>query len=132
LYEKTQAQTPNDARILIPPGLFEFRMRARRAVYVDWKCAPMKGDEASEWKRRMLAAMGTSDFPARGYALPGRSDALYYARPLAGLVELARREGMTHLLVRKSQVGRSPAGATLAFTWGPFAMLKLAPQAAGR
>jgi hypothetical protein len=80
----------------------------------------------------MLAAMGTSDFPARGYALPGRSDALYYARPLAGLVELARREGMTHLLVRKSQVGRSPAGATLAFTWGPFAMLKLAPQAAGR
>jgi hypothetical protein len=127
LYERTQQATPDDARILIPPGLFEFRMRARRAVYVDWKCAPMKGEEASEWKRRMLDAMGVADFPARGYALPGRADALYYARPLSDLLDLARREGLTHVLLRKSQVGRAPSGATVAFTWGAFAMLKLPP-----
>jgi hypothetical protein len=119
---------PEDARILIPPGMFEFRMRARRSVYVDWKCAPMKGDEASEWKRRMLDAMGASEFPARGYALPLRADALYYARPLSDLVELARREGLTHVLIRKSQLGRSAQGAAIAFMWGPYAMMKLTPQ----
>ncbi len=128
LYVRAQMATPDDARILIPPGLFEFRMRARRSVYVDWKCAPMKGDEALEWKRRMLDAMGASEFPARGYALPLRADALYYARPLADLVQLARREGLTHVLIRKSQFGRAAEGATIAFMLGPYAMLKLAPQ----
>lgn len=127
VYVKTRELTPGDARILIPPGLFEYRMRTRRSVFVDWKCAPMKGDEALEWKRRMLEAMGASDFPSRGYSLPQRADALYYARPLAQLVELARREGMTHLLVRKSQLRRSPAGTSIAFTTGPFAMLQLSP-----
>jgi hypothetical protein len=53
---------------------------------------------------------------------------LYYARPVADLVELARREDMTYVLVRKSQVRRSPIGATVAFTWGPIAMLKLVQQ----
>lgn len=126
LYTRAQLATPNDARVLIPPGLFEFRMRARRSVYVDWKCTPMKGDEASEWKRRMLETMGVADFPARGYALPLRANALYYARPLSDLVVLARREGLTHVLVRKSQLGPSVPGVAVAFTFGPYAMMKLA------
>jgi hypothetical protein len=128
LYVRTRESTPPDARILIPPGLFEYRMRARRSVFVDWKCAPMKGDEALEWKRRMLSTMGATDFPSRGYSLPQRSDALYYARPLSELVELATREGMTHLLVRKSQLRKSLTGVTLAFTTGPYAMLTLGSQ----
>jgi hypothetical protein len=127
LYAKTRELTPANARILIPPGLFEYRMRARRTVFVDWKCAPMKGDEASEWKRRMLAAMGATDFPSRGYSLPQRSDALYYARPVSELMELARREGMTHVLVRTTQLRRSLTGASIAFTSGPYAMLTLTP-----
>jgi hypothetical protein len=125
VYRKARESTPDDARFLIAPGLFEFRMRARRSVFVDWKCAPMKGDEAFEWKRRMLAAMGMSDFPARGYALPLRADAAYYARPLPELIELARREGLTHVLVRKSQLAKSLSGAKIVFTSGPFAGLAL-------
>lgn len=125
LYAKARLMTPNDARFLIAPGLFEFRMRARRGVFVDWKCAPMKGDEASEWKRRMLAAIGTTDFPAHGYALPLRADALYYARPLGELVELAKREGLTHVVVRKQQLGRDSGAASLAFTSGPYAVLRV-------
>ncbi|HKU43497.1 MAG TPA: DUF6798 domain-containing protein [Polyangiales bacterium] len=125
IYAKTRELTPHDARILIAPGLFEFRMRARRSVFVDWKCTPMKGEEASEWKRRMLAAMGTDDFPARGYALPLAADAAYYARPLGDLVALARREGMTHLLVRKTQLRRAMHGAEIVFTSGSFAALRV-------
>ena len=125
VYKKARESTPPNASFLIAPGMFEFRMRARRSVFVDWKCAPMKGDEAFEWKRRMLAAMGTSDFPARGYALPGRADAAYYARPLSDLVELARQEKLTHLLVRKSQLTKSLSGAHVVFTSGPFVGLEL-------
>lgn len=125
LYVKTRELTPPDARILIPPGLFEYRMRARRSVFVDWKCAPMKGDEASEWKRRMLSAMGAAEFPSRGYSLPQRSDALYYGRPVSELLDLARREGMTYVLVKKPQLRRAMGGASIVFTSGPYAMLKL-------
>jgi hypothetical protein len=125
VYRKARESTPGDARFLIPPGLFEFRIRARRSVFVDWKCAPMKGDEAFEWKRRMLLAMGTSDFPARGYALPLRADAAYYARPLSELIDLARREGLSHVLVHRSQLTKSLSGAHIAFTSGPFAALEL-------
>jgi hypothetical protein len=100
LYAWIRRHTPNDARFLIPPGQSSFRMHARRAIFIDWKCAPMKGDEALEWKRRMLAAMGLHDFPARGYMLPRAADAAYAARPLSDLSQLARSEGMTHILAR--------------------------------
>jgi hypothetical protein len=125
LSQKARALTPNDARFLIPPGLFEFRMRARRSVFVDWKCAPMKGDEAAEWKRRMLIAIGADDFPSRGYSLPQRSDALYYARPLRDLIALAQRERLTHIIIRKPQLTKSLGGASVAFTSGSYVVLRL-------
>ncbi len=125
IYRKVRELTPNDARFLIAPGLFEFRMRARRAVFVDWKCAPMRGDEAREWKRRMLAAMGAPDFPSRGFTLPARSDALYYARPATDLLALARRESMNYVVLRRTQLGKSLPGARVAFTTGAWAVLEL-------
>ncbi len=103
LYEHIRKWTPSDARFLVPPGLIDFRIAARRAVFVDWKCAPMRGDEALEWKRRMLAAMGTRDFPIRGYQLRRAADALYGARPLAELAALARAEGMTYFIAATSK-----------------------------
>lgn len=125
LYARTRAETPTDARFLIAPGLFEFRMRARRTVYVDWKCTPMKGDEALEWKRRMLLTIGASDFPARGYELPLRADRLYYARPAEQLIALARDTGMTHVILRRSQLRGALPGTRVSFTAGSFAVLEL-------
>lgn len=113
LFTQIRAGTPEDARFLIPPGLNPFRMHARRAIFVDWKCTPMKGDEALEWKRRMLLAMGTSDFPARGYDLPRAADRAYNARPLRELAALARSEGMTHVLVRGRRSGEERAQSGL-------------------
>ncbi|HTU63373.1 MAG TPA: DUF6798 domain-containing protein [Polyangiales bacterium] len=125
LYQAVRAQTPSDARILIPPGMNQFRMGARRSVFVDWKCAPMRGDEALEWQRRMLAAMGTTSFPAQGYALVRAADAAYLARPLTDLVALARREKLSHVLARSSYA--LPPGTKRILQNGRFTLYELAP-----
>jgi hypothetical protein len=126
LYALVRERTPVDARFLIPPGLSQFRMQARRAVFVDWKCAPMNGAEALEWQRRMLLAMGTSTFPARGYELPRAADAAYNARPLTELAELARTAGLTHLLVRERREPE-PAGVRRVFGHRGYVVYELAP-----
>jgi hypothetical protein len=125
LFTLIRDSTPPDARFLIPPGQSQFRLQARRAIFVDWKCTPMKGDEALEWQRRMLAAMGTTEFPTRGYALPRASDSAYFARPLADLANLARREGMTHILARRD--ARPAAGLKRTLQFGPLAVYELLP-----
>jgi hypothetical protein len=101
IFDKARTQTPPDARFLIPPSLIGFRLHARRAVFVDWKCVPMKGEEALEWQRRMLAVMGSSQFPARGYELRKIGDELYYRRNTADLAALARKEGLDHIVLYK-------------------------------
>jgi len=126
LHAQVRAQTPADARFLIPPGQSQFRMHARRAVFVDWKCAPMKGDEALEWQRRMLLAIGAEQFPVRGYALPRAADAAYHARPLAMLAELARRERLTHILARR-RAEPLPPGVQRVFDSGPYSVYALQP-----
>lgn len=125
LYQAVRAQTPTDARILIPPGMNQLRMGARRSVFVDWKCAPMRGDEALEWQRRMLAAMGTQSFPAHGYALVRAADAAYFARPLPDLIALARREHLSHVLARSSNT--LPHGTKRILQNGRFTLYELAP-----
>jgi hypothetical protein len=123
LYQAVRAQTLSDARILIPPGMNQFRMGARRGVFVDWKCAPMRGDEALEWQRRMLAAMGTESFPAQGYALVRAADAAYFARPLPELIALARREHLSHVLARSGNT--LPPGTKRLLQNGRFALYEI-------
>ena len=94
-------RTPNDARLLIPPGLLTTRLHGRRAVFVDAKATPMAGNEGIEWKRRMLAAMASARFPETGYALRGASDRLYYRRSLFDLEKLARQAELTHVISRR-------------------------------
>jgi hypothetical protein len=100
LHRWVREQSPADARFLVPPGFIDFRLHARRAIFVDWKCTPMRGDELVEWRRRMLAAMGTTRFPAVGYALRHGSTRAYERQPLERLAALARREGLTHVIAR--------------------------------
>ena len=102
-------KTPRDASFLIPPGTNGFRFEAQRAAFVDWKCCPMKGEEIREWKRRMLAVMGTKRFPAKGYALHRVSNRMYHARSLKELAALARQEGLSHILAKK-ETGYRAAG----------------------
>jgi len=102
LYERVRANTPEGSTFLIPPSLIDFRLQTRRAVYVDWKCIPMKGEEAAEWQRRMLAALGTRDFPLRGYDLRKGSGEVYLHRDLRELAELAHREHLDYLVASRN------------------------------
>lgn len=98
---RIRQETPAHSRFLIPPSLGDFRLGARRGVYVDWKCMPMRGEEALEWKRRMLAALGMNELPGAGYELRRRAEDIYFARPLPELETLARREGMQYVVANK-------------------------------
>jgi hypothetical protein len=108
---EVMAKLDRDALFLIPPGRVYLRLASRRAVYVDWKCVPMRGDEAREWRRRMLEVMGTDDFPARGYQLRRESSALYMARDLEELAEIARRHDVDYIIHRRGS--RPPPGSGL-------------------
>jgi hypothetical protein len=126
LYKAVREQTPNDARFLIPPGMSAFRLAARRSVFVDWKCAPMRGDEALEWQRRMLLALGMSSFPAQGYQLPRAADAAYFARPVSDLVALARQQQLTHVLTARTNIP-TPPGTQRVLQSGRYAVYQVFP-----
>jgi hypothetical protein len=126
LYQALREQTPNDARFLIPPGMSAFRLAARRSVFVDWKCAPMRGDEALEWQRRMLLALGMSSFPAQGYQLPRAADAAYFARPVSELIALARQQQLTHVLTARTNIP-TPPGTQRVLQSGRYSVYQLFP-----
>lgn len=98
--------TPTHAVFLIPPSLISFRLRTRRAVFVDFKAAPMRGEEVQEWKRRMLLAMGTEDFPTVGYPLRFVAGERFCERPLHELAKLARAEDLDYIVSRHGTSGR--------------------------
>ncbi len=100
LYSWIRKFTPTDAVFLIPPGYHDFRMRTHRAVFVDWKCCPMKGEEIAEWRRRMLAATGVKKLKLVGYSLPNSSSRLFWRRSLRDLARLAEAEQLTHVITR--------------------------------
>jgi hypothetical protein len=75
--------TDRDVRFLIPPSLSAFRLRAKRAVVVDWKSTPIMADELVEWYRRINRVSGLRAVPdlaaaSRGYVAmdSARLDAL--------------------------------------------------------
>src|SRR5205814_2554572 len=112
---------------LIPPSLIGFKLQARRAVYVDWKCIPMKGEEAAEWKRRMLAALGTEDFPLRGYDLRKGSGEVYLHRDLRQLAELAHREHLDYLVASRNAKSKPDMGLEPAFVSGGWRVYRVLP-----
>jgi hypothetical protein len=58
------AQTPEDAVLLVPLKGGDYRLGAQRAIYVDWKSHPYRGGEALEWWDRV-------NFVEEFYTLPG-------------------------------------------------------------
>jgi hypothetical protein len=46
-------QTPEDAILLIPLREGDYRLGAKRSVYVDWKSHPYRGSEVLEWWNRV-------------------------------------------------------------------------------
>ena len=61
--------TPLDSIFLVPPGEASFRLRARRAIVVNFKAVPQLSGELPEWRDRLQAAMALDDLTSlpRGY-----------------------------------------------------------------
>jgi hypothetical protein len=49
--------TPSDAIFLVPPSEQAFRLRAQRAIVVNFKCVPQLSGELAEWRDRMCDVM---------------------------------------------------------------------------
>jgi hypothetical protein len=48
-----RANTPVDAIFLVPPHEQEFRLRAQRAIVVNYKCVPQLSGELPAWRERL-------------------------------------------------------------------------------
>lgn len=53
LYAWLRRHTPTDAVLLTPPSVEGMRFHSERAIVVDWKAAPIVGDEILGWHRRL-------------------------------------------------------------------------------
>lgn len=62
LYSWVKANTPLEARFLIPPQEPSFRYFAERPIIVDWKSTPMLPADVIEWYRRMKAVTARPSF----------------------------------------------------------------------
>lgn len=128
LYDRVRELTPEGATFLASPSLIGFRIQARRAIFVDWKCVPMKGEEALEWKRRMLALFGTREFPLRGYELRKGSGELYQKRELGALAALAHQEHLDYLIANRNQKPRPEMRLQSVFVSGGWRVYKVLPN----
>jgi hypothetical protein len=125
LYDRIREVTPEHASFLISPSLLGFRLHTRRAAYVDWKCAPMKGVEALEWERRMLAVLGLTEFPNFGYDLRTWSEERYNRRNLQLLADLARREQLDFVIASRRSPPPASAGLEAYFTAGHWRVYRV-------
>jgi hypothetical protein len=88
--------TPRDAVFLVPPGETSFRLRARRAIVVNFKAVPQLSGELPAWRDRMRDVLALEDLTSlpRGYAETLRAiDARYASLPQAVLVAAAKTYG---------------------------------------
>ncbi len=58
LYTWCRENTDPGAVFIIPPNLAPFRLEARRAVLIDWKCMPLLPHDQLEWRRRQERLAG--------------------------------------------------------------------------
>jgi hypothetical protein len=96
------ANTPVDAVFLVPPDEQAFRLRARRAIVVNFKSVPQLSGELAAWRERlsqvlMLPDLTTLDRPFDQTLAAIR--ARYESRTPEQLQNVARRYGARYILV---------------------------------
>ncbi len=92
LYEWCRIRTDSGDVFIIPPGLAGFRLGAKRAVVVDWKCMPILPKDTIEWYRRLESICGCH-FQSFDEAREG-----YRAMDLSRATTIAREYGARYLV----------------------------------
>jgi hypothetical protein len=96
-----RANTPADAVFLVPPDEQDFRLRAQRAIVVNYKCVPQLSSELPAWRERLDQVLMTdiralpTPFPATLAAIRHRYENL----PPAHYANVAKRYDARFILV---------------------------------
>ena len=97
-----RANTDEDALFIVPPDEQAFRLRAQRAIVVNFKAVPQLSAELKEWRRRMEDVLATDvtalpqPFPATLEAMRQRYDSLDPQH----LIDVAHQYGARYVLSR--------------------------------
>ena len=97
--------TPTDAIFLVPPDEQAFRLRAQRAIVVNFKCVPQLSSELPEWRRRLddILALDIRDLPTGGATSFERTlaemRAIYERRPPEHLAKVAQHYNARYILL---------------------------------
>jgi hypothetical protein len=96
-----RANTPAEAVFLVPPDEQDFRLRAQRAIVVNYKCVPQLSSELPAWRERLGQILMTdirelpTPFPATLRDIRQRYEAL----PPAHYANVAQRYNARYVLV---------------------------------
>jgi len=93
---------PSDATFLVPPGEQSFRLRAKRAIVVNFKGVPQLSAQLSDWRYRMQDVLDMPDLRAlpRGFNRTlAAIDERYEALPADKLFAAALQYGARYVLV---------------------------------
>lgn len=96
--------TPADAVFLVPPQEQVFRIRARRAIVVNFKGIPQLSGEMVEWRRRLQTVLDLPDLRSlpRGFGQTLSAIAhRYHALPTSHLEQVAEQYGARYLLLTR-------------------------------
>lgn len=97
-----RVNTPSDAIFLVPPSEQSFRLRAQRAIIVNFKGVPQLRVELTQWRDRMSDVLALRDLRAlpRGFnfALQAINER-YESLPPEALFTAARKYGARYVLV---------------------------------
>lgn len=118
LYDWCGAHTKPDDVFVIPPLLGQFRLGARRAVVIDWKCMPILPKDTVEWYRRLQDECGP--FSSLTEAENGY---LAVDENVAG--RLARGYGAKYLVVEAGRHQGRVAGLSRVYANQDFAVFEL-------
>jgi hypothetical protein len=97
--------TPTDAVFVVPPSEEAFRLKAQRAIVVNFKGLPPFSEQLPEWRDRLEDVLAVNDLrelprgmTAAGEAMRGRYESL----PTDHLVHVARRYGARYVVLSRS------------------------------
>ena len=105
-WAKDPANTPTDAVFVVPPSEEAFRLRARRAIVVNFKGLPPFTEQLPEWRDRLEDVLDLDDLRALPRGMSPAIEAIrvrYESLPPAHLVDVAKRYGARYVLTARSQ-----------------------------
>jgi hypothetical protein len=103
--------TPTDAVFVVPPGEQSFRLRARRAIVVNFKGIPQLSAEMAEWRDRLSAVFGIEDLAGLRGTFEQKlieMNRRYAKRPREAVEAVAARYGADFVVVERPWDGVEP------------------------